>query len=30
MKMTEEGITVNKMPNLKINLINSPEEIKFT
>ena len=30
MKMTKEGVTVNKMPNLKINLINSPEEIKFT
>lgn len=30
MKMTEEGVTVNKMPNLKINLITSPEKIKFT
>lgn len=27
-KMTEEGFTVNKVPDLKINLINNPEEIK--
>ncbi|WP_314395630.1 hypothetical protein, partial [Leptotrichia shahii] len=27
-KMTEEGFTVNKVPNLEINIISNPEEIK--
>ena len=26
--MTEEGFTVNKVPNLEINIISNPEEIK--
>ena len=27
-KMTEEVFTVNKVPNLEINIISNPEEIK--